>query len=140
MLLRYGHVNILENAMTYSKQNDFTLCEKTDVPGGGTLCRYFNFASATITTIFREKAMEKDSKAAGGYDGGVAVAIGLALTSQMQIQKFSELDSSREVALLHAELERQGGHPPPLEEILQSMDVSLGKDVKISRPLQLKNG
>jgi hypothetical protein len=126
--------------MTYTKQNEFTLLETTEVPGGGTLCRYFNFAAATITTIFRERAMEKDSRSAGSYDGGVSVAIGLALTSQMQIQKFSELDSSREIALLHGELVKRGGAPPPLEDVLQTMDLSLGKEVKVRRPLQLQNG
>jgi len=123
--------------MSYRKENEFTLSDTLENPGGGTLTRYFNFASATITTIFREKIYEKDSVKQYNSQGGAGIAIGAALTSQMQIQKFSELDSLHEVSALHKELETRGGHPPPLEDLL-SMNVTTGKDFKAGRTLQLK--
>jgi hypothetical protein len=123
--------------MAYKKENDFTLSDTIETPGGGTLSRVFNFASGTITTVFREKFYEKDTVRAYSSDGGVGIAIGAALTSQMHVQKFSELDSLHEVAALHAELQRQGGNPPPLEDIV-NVSVATGKDIKASRAFQLK--
>lgn len=123
--------------MSYRKENEFTLSDTLETPGGGTLTRYFNFASATITTVFREKIYEKDSIKNSSTGGGAGIAIGAALTSQMHVQKFSELDSLHEVTVLHKELEKHGGHPPPLEDLL-AMNVTTGKDIKASRALQLK--
>jgi hypothetical protein len=125
----------------YKKYNSYTLEETGETPGGGTLTRYFNYASGTVTTLFREKVEMSEKlqeySSSGKYVGGMAA---LALTSQMNVQKFSELDSSQEIVLLHEELKKLGGAPPPLEEVLRTMDLSLGKEVKVSRPLQLRNG
>lgn len=123
--------------MPYKKENAFTLSDTVESPGGGTLTRLFNFASGTITTVFREKVYEKDSVKQYNSQGGAGIAIGVALTSQMHVQKFSELDSLYEVAALHAELLKQGGSPPPLEDIV-NMNVTTGKDIKAGRALQLK--
>jgi hypothetical protein len=121
----------------YSKYNDYTLAEEGAV-AGGTLTRHFNFAAATVTTIFQAKTVETQTLRAYGSDGGVSAGVGVAMTSQMQVHKFSELDCAREVVILHAKLVELGGTPPPLEEILGSMNVTLGKDVKVGKPFQLK--
>ena len=63
--------------------------------------------------------------------------VSTALTSQMSVRKFSELDSFNEVALLHKKLVDLKGYPPPLEDIINTA-VATGKDLKIGRPLQLK--
>ena len=121
----------------YSKYSDYTLCETGDV-AGGTLTRQFNFASGTITTVFREQAERSQTQKEWRSDmTTVSDAVSVALTSQMQIQKFSELDSLAEVIILHKKLQDLGGTPPPLEDIIQ-VSTTLGKDVKIGRPLQLK--
>lgn len=123
---------------TYTKEDDYTLLAVSNVPDGGKLCRYFNFAAGEITTLFREKAQlnEKQREYGNGY--AVSNAVAVALTSQMSVRKFSELDSFNEISLMHKELEKLGGHPPALEDIINTA-VATGKDVKIGRPLQLKS-
>lgn len=101
----------------YTKQNPYTLLATDEVPGGGTLSRYFNFAAEQVTTIFREKAELQDSVKTYQSAGGNAVAASVALTSQIHIQKFSEFDSTAEIELMHAELVRRGGKPPSLNEL-----------------------
>jgi hypothetical protein len=125
----------------YSLHNEYTLCESGKAPGGGTLTRYFNFAAATVTTVFREKA-EKEAKLqkSGSYGDYVSNSVSVSVAAQMHVQNFSDFDSSREIVFLHKKLEELGGAPPSLEDVLQSADLSLGKEVKVSRPLQLKNG
>jgi hypothetical protein len=99
-------------------EDEYTLCATTRVPGAdGTLCRYFNFAAEQVTTIFNAKAEMKDDKSAGGYDGGVSVAVSVALTSQMHIQKFSDLDSDAEIELMRAKLAELGGKPPASDDL-----------------------
>jgi hypothetical protein len=126
--------------MAYTKTNDYTLCETTPVPGTqGSLTRWFNFASCTVTTLYREKAeMQHNQKERfTGSDYAVSSAVSVALSSQMQVQRFCELDSMKEVELLHKELVRQGGTPPSLDEILNTT-MELRKDVQVGRALQLK--
>lgn len=96
----------------YAKEDDYTLRVTNDLPDGGHLCRYFNFASEQITTVFQHKeeiVMEKG----GGYSTyPVAVAASVALTSQMNIEKFSNLDSQFEVELMREKLIALKGQPP----------------------------
>lgn len=101
----------------YTKQNPYTLMATDEVPGGGTLSRYFNFAAGQVITIFREKAEMKENIKAYQSSGGNAVAASVALTSQIHVQKFSEFDSTAEIEMMHAELVRRGGKPPPLNEL-----------------------
>jgi len=97
----------------YSKEDDYTLCASSTVAGTkGVLCRYFNFAAEQVTTVFSERAELNTSKAAGSSQGGVAVAVSVALTSQMNVQKFSDFDSDVEIELMRAELKKLGGRPP----------------------------
>lgn len=111
----------------YSKEDDYTICLSWTPPGSkGTLSRYFNFASEQVTTIFTERAEMKDSKASGSYEGGVSVAVAVALTSQMQVQKFSELDSLAEVEMMRAALKTLGGSPPESSGVLPGKPPRLG--------------
>ncbi len=99
-------------AERYRKENDYTLSAVQDLPSGGLLTRQFNFASEQITTIYERKA-EKDSTVGGSYGSDPkATAVSVALSSQMTVQKFSELDSQAEVDLMRAKLLADGGNIP----------------------------
>ena len=111
----------------YKKEDDYTLVATNTLPTGGTISRFFNFASQQVTTIFREKAEVSGEMRAYGSDGGVSVARAVALTSQMQVQKFSDLDSAVEVSLMHDRLVQAGGHPPALADILDKPKSSVAK-------------
>lgn len=126
----------------YTKINNYTLGEVTKLPDGdATLTRLFNFASGTITTIFRENAKisEKQREYSSGSGYSVSNAAAASVTSQMQIQKFSELDSLREVEILHQELVKLEGTPPALSDILNTA-MELRKDISVGRSIQLKPG
>ncbi|MCE9507804.1 MAG: hypothetical protein K8R48_05740 [Alphaproteobacteria bacterium] len=106
----------------YTQLDDYTLLATQNLPTGGTLSRYFNFAAGQIVTLFTQRSEMKDSAEKSTYssEGGVAVsvAVSTALTSQMQIQNFSSLDSTVELEQMHAILKQKGGNPPPLDEKL----------------------
>jgi hypothetical protein len=106
----------------YTKEDDYTLLVTNDLPTGGTLSRYFNFAAGQITTIFTQRADLKDkgSVREDKDDGGnaVSVSVSTALTSQMQIQSFSSLDYTAELVQMHKILKDKGGNPPELSEKL----------------------
>lgn len=122
---------------TYSKEDDYTLLAVSNVPEGGKLCRYFNFAAGEITTVYHQKAEMKNTEGQAYREYSISTSVSVALTSQMSTRKFSELDSFNEIALMHAELVKRGGKPPLLEDIINTA-VTTGKDMKINRPLQLK--
>lgn len=111
----------------YRKEDDYTLSVTNALPDGGSMCRMFNFASRQITTVFREKAEMQGEMRAYSSDGGVSVARAVALTSQMQIQKFSELDSLDEVDLMRQELLKLHGHPPEDSEALDKPRSAVAK-------------
>lgn len=122
---------------TYTKEDDYTLLATSDVPGGGKLCRYFNFAAGEITTIYREKAERHEKVGSDHREYPISNALAIALTSQMASRKFSELDSFNEISLMHKKLFDLQGSPPPLEDIINTA-MTTGKDVRVGRPLQLK--
>lgn len=97
---------------TYSKEDDYTLCAYNALPGAGVLRRYFNFASEQITTIYSEKAQIEMKIKDYERNGGNSAAVSVALTSQMDIRKFSELDSQLEIELMRKKLRDLGGTPP----------------------------
>lgn len=86
----------------FTKQNDYTLSVSQDLPSGGLLTRQFNFASEQVTTIYERKASLSDHQTAG-------VAASVALSSQMTIQKFSDLDSQAEVEIMREKLLADNG-------------------------------
>jgi hypothetical protein len=105
---------------TFTKENDYTLgqhwSEATD-HGDYTvdkvkLSRYFNFLSCQVTTLFREKLTEPGTNDVAGMG---------ALTSQLKIQNFSDIESPNEIRLMHAKLLEQEGKPPPLDEVLKTV-------------------
>jgi len=79
----------------YKKEDDYTLLATSTLPTGGTLCRYFNFASCEVTTVLVQK-----------------------VDTQMSRKNFSEFDNALEIELMHAQLKAQGGNPPDLDEKL----------------------
>lgn len=79
------------NDYTLSVVNDFSRQSKADPE----LRRVFNFAAQNITTIY-------------------SMWYGHALSSNIHVQNFSDLDSLDEVARMHEQLRKMEGHPPPL--------------------------
>jgi hypothetical protein len=100
-------------AERYRKENDYTLSVYQDLPSGGLLTRQFNFASEQVTTIYERKAEMKE-RFGNEYasDAPKAASVSVALSSQMTIQKFSELDSQGEVEILRQKLLADGGIIP----------------------------
>jgi len=97
----------------YAKEDDYTLRASWNPPGSkGTLSRYFNFASEQVVTIFTERAEMEKSIKAGAYDGGAGISVAVALSSQMQIQRFSDMDSQTEIEMMREKLVSLGGKPP----------------------------
>jgi alkyl hydroperoxide reductase subunit AhpF len=103
----------------YAKEDDYTLRAIQNLPTGGTLSRYFNFAAGQIVTIFSQKAEMSDKIQSSRYsEYPVATSVSTALTSQMHVQNFSSLDYTAELEQMHAILKEQGGNPPALDEKL----------------------
>jgi hypothetical protein len=98
----------------YDKEDDYTLRATTTLPSGGSLTRLFNFASEQITSIYERKETMKDQFSNYGVGAGTSVSV--ALASQMEIQKFSELDNDAEVKLMRAKLVELKGNPPELAD------------------------
>jgi hypothetical protein len=98
----------------YTIEDKDTLLVTNELPTGGMLCRYFNFAAGHVTTIFVQQSnLEKKE----GYSNP-AVSVSTALTSQMQIQNFSSLDYTAELEEMHKILKQKGGTPRDLDEQL----------------------
>lgn len=83
------------------------ICEKF------TLTRTFNFLSGQITTI----ACSNVSQSRGADAGGSSAA-----STQMTIQNFDEIQSLKEIQLMHQKLVQLGGQPPDLSEIVPIMN------------------
>lgn len=92
----------------FNKVNDYTL-NVSDGFNNGYLTRSFNFAAKQITTVFTASMKEAQGL---GYQQNPSVSV--AITSQMAIQRFSELDSQDELEMMHAKLKEMGGNPPDL--------------------------
>lgn len=92
----------------YKKINDYML-DVTEPfgPGKGTLSRLFNFAAATVTTLYHEKETVY-------YCSDISTA----LTSQMNIMRFSDFDSVAEIEDMRKILVEKGGKPPELDPML----------------------
>lgn len=88
-----------ENSEVFEKLNDYTLSVVNDFArqeqADPELRRIFNFAARNVTTIY-------------------SMWYGHAVTSNLQVEKFSDLDSLDEVARMHEKLRDMGGKPPAL--------------------------
>lgn len=106
---------------TITKENDYTLKivqtdDSTSSWGGNvpvhirnSYTRIFNFAAGQITTLPVTKIFQSlEGRAAGNS----------SISSQMHIQNFTDLPSTLELEILHKKLEDLGGHPPPLNDVL----------------------
>ena len=99
-------------AERYRKENDYTISAVQDLPSGGLLTRQFNFASEQVTTIYERKA-EKEQNFGSNYGSEPkATAVSVALSSQLTIQKFSDLDSQAEVEIMREKLLADKGKIP----------------------------
>jgi hypothetical protein len=89
-----------------ARVNDYTLRVTTDfgrqTSADPELTRIFNFRARSITHIFSQWGTQ-------------------AVGNSMLIERFSDLDSLDEVALMHAKLVELGGKPPALDDITRRM-------------------
>ncbi|HEX2753076.1 MAG TPA: hypothetical protein VHP34_08260 [Alphaproteobacteria bacterium] len=111
------------------KLNDYTLIQKTEAPDVtrsgysdglkilSQVTRTFNFLAAQVSTTTRDVTFESRGSEAGGTS---------AVATQTFIQNFEDMQSSREIAFMHAKLKDLGGNPPPLEEITGSLNKKGG--------------
>lgn len=78
-----------------------------------TLTRTFNFLSGQITTIACSTVFQSRGSNAGGSS---------ATSTQMTIQNFEDIQSLKEIQLMHKKLVDCGGTPPDLSEIVPVMN------------------
>ncbi len=92
-----------ENKEVFEKLNDYTLSVVNDftrmAQADPELRRIFNFKARQVINIYSM-----------WYSNGIG--------TQMQVQKFSELDSLDEVKDMHRKLCEMGGNPPGLPDIV----------------------
>lgn len=105
----------------FKKLNDYTLIHRIDAPEeeldgyhrnlkiNTRITRTFNFLSAQLTTTTRDMTYESRGGDAGGSS---------SVSTQTIIENFDSIQSKAEIRLMHAELQKQNGKPPPLEEVL----------------------
>lgn len=100
-----------ENKEVFEKLNDYTLSVVNDFArqagADPELRRIFNFQARQVTNIY-------------------SMWYGHAVSANMLVQKFSELDSLDEVKEMHKKLCEMGGNPPGLPDVVQP----LGKPAK----------
>jgi hypothetical protein len=94
----------VKNEEVFEKLNDYTLSVTNDFArqsgADPELRRIFNFRARQVTNIYSM------------WDNA-------GVTTSMQIQKFSELDSLDEVCAMHKKLCELDGNPPGLPDIVQ---------------------
>ena len=104
----------VKNEEVFEKLNDYTLSATFDFgrqkSADPELRRIFNFKARQVTSIYSM-----------WYSGSV--------TSSMQVQKFSELDSLDEVKDMHKKLCELGGDPPGLPDVVAP--VNKGKSLSL---------
>ena len=106
----------MPNEETFEKINDYTLSVTTDftrqAQADPELRRIFNFQARQVTNIYSM-----------WYRDGISTA--------MQIQRFSDLDSLDEVETMHKKLCELGGQPPGLPDILSPLGKQGGKTLRL---------
>lgn len=95
-----------DNKEVFEKLNDYTLSVVNDFQrqagADPELRRIFNFKAQQITNIY-------------------SMWYGHAVTSNMTVEKFSELDCLDEVRDMHKKLREMGGNPPCLHDIVKPL-------------------
>lgn len=90
----------------FEKINDYTLSVTAvfslQAQADPTLRRIFNFKARQITNIY-------------------SMWFGHSVTSSMQMQSFSDLDSQDEVRVMHGKLVELGGNPPAFDDIVKPL-------------------
>jgi hypothetical protein len=90
-----------------------------------TVTRSFNFLAAQVTTVTRDLVYQSK----GYHNGGSA-----AVSTNTIVQNFDEVAAAGEIRLMHDRLEKLGGHPPPLEEVLPEAKQKLRLPAGGNRP------
>ncbi|TAL37424.1 MAG: hypothetical protein EPN97_05115 [Alphaproteobacteria bacterium] len=97
----------VKNEEVFEKLNDYTLSVTNDFArqkgADPELRRIFNFKARQVTSIY-------------------SMWYSSSVTSSMQVQKFSELDSLDEVADMHKKLCELGGNPPGLPDVVSPVN------------------
>ena len=112
---------------TFTKKNDYTLTVTNDesrvlqevddvlnVQITSSLEKTFNFLSAQVTTVTRERIFQPRGSSSSGAAASVSI--------QMIIQNFSDIQSPEELKLMHRKLVELGGAPPELSDIMPILD------------------
>jgi hypothetical protein len=106
----------VKNDEAFEKLNDYTLSVTNDfqrmAQADPELRRIFNFEARQVTNIY-------------------TMWYGSGISTNMQIQKFSELDSLDEVKRMHQKLCDLGGDPPGIAEILSPVNKPPGKQLSL---------
>lgn len=96
-----------KNEEVFEKLNDYTLSVVNDFGRMGKadpeLRRIFNFKARQVTSIY-------------------TMWYSTAISTNMQVQKFSDLDSLDEVKDMHKKLCELGGNPPGLPDIVSPVN------------------
>ena len=104
-----------ENKEVFEKLNDYTLSVVNDFArqsgADPELRRIFNFRARLVTSIYSM-----------WYRDGVS--------TDMHVQRFSELDSLDEVKEMHKKLCEIGGNPPGLPDVVQPLSKA-GKSLSL---------
>ncbi len=108
------------------KLDDHTLKVTTSLSEGSSdwgtprLVRIFNFKAAQVTTIYERGGLKSYLIPRGDF-GSSETAYTAAVTSAMQVQNFRDIENTAEIAELHQQFEKIGGHPPPLDDLLPGL-------------------
>ncbi|MBI1214454.1 MAG: hypothetical protein GC185_01385 [Alphaproteobacteria bacterium] len=110
----------------YDKLDDSTLRvtydmagKKGDNWGAPRLSRIFNFEARQLITLY-ERGGTQDFSIPGRY--GNTTGKSAAVTSDLQVQNFSELDTTAELARMHKKLKDMGGKPPSIDDLAGQLD------------------
>lgn len=82
------------------------------------LTRIFNFTARQVVTLYERGGTQNYTIPAGTQYGSSSTGYSAAVTSSMQIHDFKDLPNPAEIAEMHERLQKAGGKPPPLDEVL----------------------
>jgi len=91
-----------------NKLNDQTISETSSIGVHAKLTKIFNFESRQVTTILVDELQISQYRDGSGKSNAAAVS------TQMNIQNFKDIEGTGEFQRMHEELKNLGGNPRPL--------------------------
>lgn len=86
--------------------------------GAPRLTRIFNFTARQVVTLYERGGIQSYILPQGIPHGNSSTGYSAAVTSSMQMHDFKDLPNPAEIAEMHERLQKIGGNPPPLDEVL----------------------